>query len=143
MRFTDTVLIDAPVPVVWRLTTDVEAWPATTPTVRSVQRLDDGPLRVGSRARIKQPGQPAAVWTVTELEPDTVFSWRAVRLGLVLTGTHRVAAAPNGCRNTVHLDATGPLSRPLGLLLGGVFRRVLRTENAGFKAAAERSASRL
>ena len=50
-------------------------------------------------------------------------------------------AEPNGSRNTLHLDATGPLARPLGLLLGGVFRKVLRTENAGFKAAAEQQAS--
>jgi uncharacterized membrane protein len=142
MRWTDSVLIDAPVALVWQLTTDVEAWPATTPTVTSVKRLDEGPLRVGSRARIKQPGQPAAVWTVTEFEPDTGFSWRAVRPGLVLTGTHRVAAEPSGCRNTVDLEVTGPLSRPLGLLLGGVFRKVIRTENAGFKAAAEQQASR-
>ena len=143
MRWTDVVLIDAPVAVVWRLTTDVEAWPATTPTVTSVRRLDEGPLRVGSQARIKQPWQPAAVWTVTEFEPDAGFSWRMVRPGLVLTGTHLVAAEPNGCRNILHLDATGPLARALGLLLGGVFRKVLRTENAGFKAAAEQQASLL
>jgi uncharacterized membrane protein len=141
MRWTETVLIDAPVAVVWRLTTDVEGWPAISPTITTVERLDDGPLRVGSRARIKQPGQPTAVWTVTEFEPDAGFSWRTVRPGLVLTGTHRVTAEPKGCRNTLHLDASGPLSRPLGLLLGGVFRKVLRTENAGFKAAAERRAS--
>ncbi len=140
MRWTDTVLIDAPAALVWRLTTDIEAWPAISPTVTSVQRLDDGPLRIGSQARIKQPGQPAAVWTVTEFEPDAGFSWRAVRPGLVLTATHRVAPEPIGCRNTLHLDAAGPLSRPLGLLLGGVFRKVLRTENAAFKAAAERQA---
>jgi uncharacterized membrane protein len=143
MRWTESVLIGAPLAVVWRLTVDVEAWPGITPTVTSVQRLDDGPLRVGSRARIKQPGQRAAVWTVTEFEADAGFSWRTVRRGLALTGTHRVAAEPDGCRNTLHLDATGPLARPLGLLLGGVFRKALRTENAGFKAAAERTASRL
>jgi len=34
----------------------------------SVERLDDGPITLGSRARVKQPGQRPAVWTVTELE---------------------------------------------------------------------------
>jgi uncharacterized membrane protein len=141
MRWTHSTRIDAPVDVVWQLTTDVEAWPATTPTMQSVQRLDDGPLRVGSRARIKQPGQAEAVWTVTRLEPGREFSWETRRRGIVLTGSHTVAADGEGCRNTLALDATGPLAVPLGLVLGAMFRRVLRTENAGFKAAAERQVS--
>jgi uncharacterized membrane protein len=138
MHWTHSTRIDAPVDIVWQLTTDVEAWPATTPTIQSVRRLDDGPLRVGSQAMVKQPAQAAAVWTVTGLEPGHEFSWQSTRRGLVMTGTHTVAADGTGCRNTLALDATGPLAVSFGLLLGPVFRRVLRTENAGFKAAAER-----
>lgn len=138
MRWTHSTPIDAPVDVVWQLTTDVEAWPATTPTIQSLRRLDDGPLRVGSQALVKQPAQAAAVWTVTTLEPGHEFSWRSTRRGLAMTGTHTVTADGPGCRNTLVLDATGPLAVPFGLLLGALFRRVLRTENAGFKAAAER-----
>jgi uncharacterized membrane protein len=141
VRWTHSTRIDAPADVVWQLTTDVEAWPATTPTMQSVKRLDDGPLRVDSQARIKQPGQAEAVWTVTRLEPGHEFSWESRRRGLVLTGTHTVTADGSNCRNTLVLDATGPLAAPLGLVFGAVFRRVLRTENAGFKAAAERPVS--
>lgn len=141
MRWTHSTQIDAPVDVMWRLTTDVEAWPATTSTMQSVQRLDDGPLRVGSQALIRQPAQAAAVWTVTALEPGHAFSWQSRRRGLTLTGTHTVTADGRGCRNTLELDATGPLAGPFGLLFGAVFRQVLRTENAGFKAAAERQVS--
>ena len=141
MRWTHSTRIEAPVDVVWQLTTDVEAWPATTPTMQSVQRLDDGPLQVGSRALVKQPAQAAAVWTVTRLEPGHEFSWQSRRRGLVLTGTHTVTADGAGCRNTLVLDATGPLAVPLGLLLGAAFRRVLRTENTGFRSAAERQVS--
>jgi hypothetical protein len=59
----------------------------------------------------------------------------------VLTGIHRMTAEGGGCRNVLELTASGPLAGPLGLLLGGMFARVLRTENAGFKAEAERQAS--
>lgn len=141
MNWTHSTRIDTPADVVWQLTTDVEAWPATTPTMQSVKRLDDGPLRVGSQARIKQPGQAEAVWTVTRLEPGREFSWESRRHGVVLTGAHTVTADGEGCHNTLALDATGPLAVPLGLVLGAAFRRVLRTENAGFKAAAERQVS--
>ena len=81
MRWTHSVSIDAPAAVVCALTTDVAGWPRLSPTMQSVQRLDEGPLRVGSSARIKQPGQRAVVWTVTRLEPGREFSWHTVRRG--------------------------------------------------------------
>ena len=53
-----TVEISAAPDQVWGVLTDVERWSEWTETVTRVQRLDDGPLREGSRARISQPGSP-------------------------------------------------------------------------------------
>src|SRR4051812_2732728 len=75
MHITDEVDIAAPAEVVWRLTEDIEEWPATTPTVTRVERLDGGPVGVGSRARVEQPGLPAKVWTVTRFERGSRFEW--------------------------------------------------------------------
>ncbi|MGD9530322.1 MAG: SRPBCC family protein [Pseudonocardia sp.] len=126
--------IDAPADVVWELVTDVEAWPGYFTTVRSVRRLDEGPLRVGSSARIEQPGQPPAVWTVARLDPGREFSWGTARRGLRMTGTHRVVPEGPGCRNELELAAEGPLAWLVALAA----RYVLRTENAGFRAEALR-----
>ena len=79
MRWTDVLLIRAPADVVWRLTTQLADWPSFLPTVQRLERLDEGPLRVGSSARIKQPGQPAATWIVTRLDPGREFIWQAIR----------------------------------------------------------------
>jgi uncharacterized membrane protein len=137
MEWTNIQTIGAPADVVWQLSTDVTDWPTYMPTVRSVERLDEGPLRLGSRARIKQPGQRTAVWEVTSLEPGHQFSWRSERRGVAMTGTHRVDPEGAGSRNTLTIEMTGPLAPVLGALLGPLMRRVLRTENACFKARAE------
>ena len=100
MRIEHSIDIAAPVARVWELTLDIESWPEHVPTMTSIRRLDDGPLTVGSRAEVKQPGQRARVWTVTELEAKRVFAWSADALGTTMTGTHRLTATESGTTNT-------------------------------------------
>src|SRR5580765_507243 len=64
-EFSISVDIRAAPPRVWALISDIEGWPGWTPTVKSVERLDAGPLAVGSRARIRQPKLLPAVWQIT------------------------------------------------------------------------------
>ena len=59
---------------VWEVLSDLEGWPAWTPTVTSVQRVDPGPLAVGSRVRICQPKLLPAVWQLTELDEGRSFT---------------------------------------------------------------------
>jgi uncharacterized membrane protein len=142
MLIKDTIVIDAPVARVWDMTMDIGTWPSISPTMQRVERLDEGELRIGSSARIKQPGQPAAVWTVTRLEPMRAFVWYARRPGVTMTGGHLLEDLGGGrCRYTLTLEVTGPMSGPTGLLFGGVMRKALATENAGFKRAAEAARS--
>jgi uncharacterized membrane protein len=137
MRWTHEETIDAPADVVWRLNSDVADWPSFLPTVRSVERLDEGPLRLGARARIKQPGQPLAVWEVTDFEPGREFSWRSERRGMTFVGRHQVTPEGAGTRNALTIEMTGPLTAVLGPLLAPAMRRVLRTEGSCFKTRAE------
>ncbi len=141
MRLQNELTINAPVEVVWRLTEDIEAWPSLTPTVTSVQRLDEGPLRVGSSARVKQPGQRPTVWTVTRFEPGVAFEWEATVFGVHTVGRHLLAGDGPACRNTLQIDMTGRGSTLLGRLLGRRIGKTIATENQGFKRAAERAHS--
>ena len=142
MEWTHTQTIDAPTERVWELATDVTAWPEYMPTMQSVERLEEGPLRLGATAMIKQPGQRRALWTVTEMTPGHTFSWESRRRGMTMTGHHRVEAEGAATRSTLTLTMTGPLTPVLGPLLGPLMRRVLRTENACFAERAQRQADR-
>lgn len=141
MDITHDILINAPVEAVWHATVDIESWPSTTPTVTSVERLDDGPLRVGSQARLKQPGQRRKVWTVTAFRPNELFEWEAKVAGVRTVGSHRLSAVDGGCRNTLVITLHGRRGRLLGRLAGRSMRASLAKENAGFKQHAEHAGS--
>jgi carbon monoxide dehydrogenase subunit G len=122
---------------VWELTTDVESWPTMFPTVTAVERLDDGPIRVGSQARIKQPGQPARVWTVAQVTAPRTFVWATRARGFALTARHQLATtSADRVTNRLIIEIDGPLAGLIALLGGRKLRRTLSTENEGFRRAA-------
>jgi uncharacterized membrane protein len=137
MRFEDSVTIDAAAARVWAVYSDVERWPEWTASVTSVELLDPGPLRVGSRARIRQPRLPVAEWTVTDLDEGRSFTWVARGPGVRTTGTHLVERDGDRARATAVLEQGGPLGPVVGLLTRGLTRRYLAMEAAGLKARAE------
>ena len=139
MHIEHTLEIQAPVDTVWTLTTAVEDWPRLTPTtMTSVERLDSGPLRVGSPVRIKQPRQRATVWTVGRLDAPNEFEWSTKTMGMRMTARHRLEPTSSGCRNTLTVDITGGLSGIVGRLIGSTIAKTIATENECFQREAER-----
>ena len=140
MRFEATIGVSAPPERVFDVYSDVERWPDWTQSVTSVERLDHGPLQVGSRARVKQPRLPVAVWEVTELVPGRSFTWVARGPGIVTTGSHAVTREANGERVkvTASLEQGGVLGPLLGLLTKRLTNRYLDIEVRGLKAHCER-----
>ncbi|GGU57380.1 SRPBCC family protein [Lentzea flava] len=131
------VVIAAPPERVWELIADVERWPERIPTVDSVERLDAGPLAVGSRTRLRQPRLSPAVWTVTELTDGTSFTWESKQPGVTVTAVHDVEPHPDGSRLTLGLTVSGPLAGVGWLMTRSLTRRYVETEAASIKAAAE------
>src|SRR5690349_20163155 len=124
MQWDNSITIDAPAGVVWELNVDVERWPAMTPTMQKVQRLEPGPMRLGSSARVKQPGQSAAVWTVTHFVDGHEFAWQTRRLGMTMEGRHLVdELGPGQSRSTLSVRVTGFGSRVFGALIGPAITR--------------------
>lgn len=123
---------------VWRTWVDVVGWPTWTPTVSSVERLDDTEFGVGSRVRITQPRMAPAVWEVVDCEPDLSFVWACRVAGTRLVAGHWARPAGEGrCTVELTLDHTGGLAPLLDLFVGGRIRRYVDTEAVGVKRHCE------
>jgi len=134
-----TVTIVAPPERVWAMVIDVERWPERIPTVDAVERLDAGPLAVGSRTRLDQPKLPTAVWTVTELADGSSFTWESKSSGVTVTATHVVEPHHDGSRLTLTLRVSGPMGGIGWLMSRSVTKRYVETEADWIKRAAEAS----
>jgi len=116
---------------------DIERWPERIATYDEVRRLDDGDLRIGSRAHVKQKGLAAGDWEVTELEDGARFTWASRQPGVRLVGRHVVSADAHGSRLALTIEQTGFLSPLVTLLLGRKVRRYVDLEADALKVAAE------
>ncbi len=141
MRFETSREIAADPAAVWAVWTDVEHWPDWTASMTSVHRLDTGEFTVGSRARVKQPGIRAMVWTVTESQPGRSFNWASRTLGSKMVASHILTPGPDGTLSAqLVVEQTGPLAGVLGLLAGAQIRRYLELEADGIKRLCESAA---
>jgi hypothetical protein len=123
---------------VWEVLSDVEHWSDWTESVRWVRRLDEGPLRSGSQAKISQPKIPTVDWTVTDLDPAAGFSWVSTGIGATTTARHTLEPLPGGgTRVRLSVDQAGVIGSLVGRLYAGLTDRYLAMEAAGLKAACE------
>jgi uncharacterized protein YndB with AHSA1/START domain len=134
------VSIDAPPEKVFEVLCDVEHWPEWTPTMISVERLDTGPFRVGSSARIRQPKLRPTVWRVTDLEDNRSFTWVTSGPGFRMRAGHSVRAAGAGSHVELSFEITGFMAPLLSLLYGGLTREYVTTESQKLKARSESAA---
>jgi carbon monoxide dehydrogenase subunit G len=118
---------------VWELVGDVEHWDRLLPTIRAVTRLDGGgPVGVGARFQVRQPGLPPAAYEVTRWSPGGGFTWVSTAPGARTTATHELIPADGGTRLRLGIEWTGPLAGLVGALLGTKARRLVEQEGDAF-----------
>jgi uncharacterized protein YndB with AHSA1/START domain len=130
--------IAADVDRVWELVSDLERWGPRLPTMRDVTRVEgSGPVGVGSRYRVRQPGLPPAVYEIDEWKPGSHFTWVASAPGVRTTASHRVVAEDGGTRLALSVVWSGPLAGVVRLLLESKAARMVATEAETFASLAE------
>ena len=135
-RFSISIDIDTPVIRVFEVMADIDRWHEWTPSVTSITRLDRGAFEVGSRAVIRQPRFPPALWTITAID-DRSFTWMNRAPGLRVFAQHSAEPTPGGARATLSLRYEGFIGRLLARMTRGITNRYLALEAKGLKARAE------
>ena len=136
MQYEQTVAIDATPEVIWSVISDVARWSEWAASIRSVELLTPGPLAVGSRARVRQPKLPTAVWEVTEVVPGRSFTWVNRSPGMTSTGVHSVVGGGDAAVATLRIEQTGPLA-VLALPFLPLTKKYVQLEAAGLKRRSE------
>jgi len=136
--YESSVSIAAQAEAVWRVLSDVAAWPEWLPTVAKVEPLGERSLRLGSRFVVHQPKLRPATWTVSELEPPRRFVWVARSPGIEMVAEHTVIQDSAGASGIVLRFAfTGLLGGVIGRLFRSITESYLAQEAAALKQKVE------
>ena len=136
-NFQIAIEVNAPPERVWRIMSDIDHWHEWTESVTSVRRINDAPFAVGTRAVVKQPKFPPAVWKVTSIERGSGFTWESRAPGMRVVGIHRVEPTPDGSRVTLSLDYYGILGGLFASMTRGITERYIALEANGLKKRSE------
>lgn len=104
--------IEAPLEVVWKIHTDIDAWSQWQSAISSAHAR--GPLAVGSQFDWKSGGLTIAS-TVQTLEPNQRISWTGKALGTRANHTWMLQAKNGGTLVTTEESMTGWLVSVLNL----------------------------
>ena len=135
--FESSISIAAPPEVVWRVLSNVVAWPQWLPTVSKVEPLDGAPLSQGARYLVHQPKLRPTIWSVTELAAPQRFVWVARSPGVRMVAEHTVTGQDNAVSVQLRFSFFGLLGGVVALLFGSLTQRYLAQEVAALKQQVE------
>ena len=136
-ELTVSIEIDAPAKRVYEVMLDTDRWHEWTPSITSIKRLDSGPFAVGSRAMIRQPKLPPAVWTVTAIDGTSGFTWINRGPGVRVIADHAIDGNGHRATATLSLRYEGFLGGLIARMTRGITQRYLAMEANGLKKRSE------
>jgi len=130
--------VSASMAAVWRVLSDVEAWPTWTATMIAVQGREGTALKIGAGFSVRQPRLRPTTWVVTALEPPCSFQWTSRSPGLCVQADHLLeAAGPTACSALLRVRFTGLFAPLAGRLARELTQAYLEQECASLKAVVE------
>lgn len=134
-----TIVIEAPIDVVWNVQTDIEAWPQWQPDISAATL--DGALTAGSIFRWKAKGLKI-VSTLHTVEPQRQIGWTGDSLGMFAIHNWTFEAEDLGTRVITEESLSGWLVRLLKIFDPQFLDKSLEASLQTLKAQAESSSNR-
>ena len=146
MQLTLSTEIEASPAQVFARMTDVASWPDTFSGINKVDILTDGPMAVGTvfcETRMIHGREGTEKMTVTEFTPPTRFVVTAENHGTQYRVEHGLEDLGKSTRLNIMFSGKpvklwACLLAPIGLLMRGSVRKMMESDLADLKAAAER-----
>jgi uncharacterized protein YndB with AHSA1/START domain len=138
MDFEYSVEINAPPEKVWPVIMDVENWSKWTASITEIKLLEPGEIKVGTRARVRQPRLPTAIWQVIQFVPNKGFAWENRAFGARAVGEHWITSSEGDrCTVVLRIRQSGFIAWVLSPLTTGLVRRYMTMEKEGLKKVCE------
>src|SRR5581483_1571039 len=135
--FTEEMVIEGDIAAIWQDATDVAAWPGWDPHEEKA-RLD-GPFAPGTKGWNKPRGAPAGSFTITDVEPERMWSARAGIPFGSLRGVNRYEPLGEGrARVSKVFEVHGPFAPIFRLIWEKGVRADMRLTFAALEAEARR-----
>jgi hypothetical protein len=135
--FGEEMIIEGDIAAVWQAATDVDGWPSWDPHEQKA-RLD-GPFTPGTKGWNKPRGAPAGTFTITEVEPERMWSARAGIPFGSLRGVNRYEPLGDGrVRVSKVLEVHGPFAPIFRLIWEKGVRSDMRLSFKALEAEAQR-----
>lgn len=113
----------------WAVLSDLDTWGERLPTMERVTRVEgDGPIGVGARFEVSQPGLATSTYEITEWTPGVGFTWRAAVPGVRTAATHEIRPIDGRSRLVLGLAWRGPLAGIVRLVYGRRTKKMLGQE---------------
>jgi len=127
--FLSRVRIEAPIEIVFDFATDLSQVQRWMPKVTAVERLDDGPLRPGSRFReTRKMGKRSASATIEVQAHERPSRHMARSRALGVECVYDFRFLPDGDTTTVELEGSAR-GRWLSKLLAPMFLKIIQKED--------------
>jgi carbon monoxide dehydrogenase subunit G len=113
VRFESIIDINAPTEKVWTLIDKLEEWPQWMPSIKKIERVSEGPLKVGSQLSVTAKVSGLTVkllMTITEFVPERTVVLKGKALGTKLTRFYNLEPVNGKTKATIGGDVSGALA---------------------------------
>ncbi|WP_433675820.1 SRPBCC family protein [Microbacterium gorillae] len=117
---------------VYRLWATPQDWIHWDPDVAEVRFM--GEPREGARGWMRPAAGPATSFTITQVDPDRLFTTTSRLPGAILSFRHEVERQETGSRASVTIGVSGPLSALWAIVLRRPFASAARRNLEGMLA---------